>query len=79
MVDSSTRVVNITEAKAQLSRLVDEAASGNRVVIGKAGKPVEVFQAHAADVEVLPACDRMSVVRAFAEQFTPYTTLSFTT
>lgn len=44
-----TRVVNITEAKAQLSRLVDEAAAGKRVVIGKAGKPVAVLQAYSSD------------------------------
>lgn len=44
-----TRVINITEAKAQLSRLVEQAAAGKRVVIGKAGKPVAVLQAYEAD------------------------------
>lgn len=37
------KVVNITEAKAQLSRLVEEVQSGGRVVIGKAGRPVAVL------------------------------------
>ena len=32
--------VNIHEAKTQLSRLVDEAASGDPFIIAKAGKPM---------------------------------------
>lgn len=32
--------VNIHEAKTQLSRLVDEAASGESFIIAKAGKPM---------------------------------------
>lgn len=32
--------VNITEAKAQLSRLVDRAVKGEPFVIAKAGKPL---------------------------------------
>lgn len=34
------RVVNIHEAKTQLSRLVDQAAKGEPFVIAKAGKPL---------------------------------------
>jgi prevent-host-death family protein len=34
------RTVNIHAAKTQLSRLVAEAASGEEIVIAKAGKPV---------------------------------------
>lgn len=33
-------MVNIHEAKTQLSRLVEEAARGTEIVIAKAGKPV---------------------------------------
>ena len=33
------RVFNLYEAKTQLSKLVDEAASGEEIVIAKAGKP----------------------------------------
>lgn len=33
-------VVNMHEAKTHLSRLVDRAASGEDIVIGRAGKPV---------------------------------------
>jgi len=32
--------INIYDAKTQLSRLVDQAASGEDVVIARAGKPV---------------------------------------
>ena len=32
--------VNIHAAKTQLSRLVDEAAAGNEVIIARAGRPV---------------------------------------
>lgn len=34
------RTVNIHEAKTHLSRLVEEAAEGEEIVIAKAGKPV---------------------------------------
>ena len=43
------RVVNISEAKAQLSRLITEVQSGKRVIIGKAGRPVAVLSAYDAD------------------------------
>ena len=33
------RILNIQEAKTHLSRLVDEAVSGEEIVIAKAGKP----------------------------------------
>jgi prevent-host-death family protein len=34
------RQVNLYEAKTQLSRLVDEAAKGDTIIIAKAGKPM---------------------------------------
>lgn len=48
------RIVNISEAKAQLSRLVEEARQGRRVVIGKAGHPVAVLTAYEEDPEPRP-------------------------
>jgi prevent-host-death family protein len=33
-------LVNMHEAKTQLSRLVDRVAAGEEIVIGRAGKPV---------------------------------------
>lgn len=44
-------VVNISEAKAQLSRLVEEVQGGGRVVIGRAGRPVAVLVAYASSPE----------------------------
>lgn len=35
-----TEVVNLYDAKTQLSRLLDRAAAGEDIVIGRAGKPV---------------------------------------
>ena len=35
-----TTLVNIHAAKTQLSRLVDEAAAGQEVIIARAGRPV---------------------------------------
>jgi prevent-host-death family protein len=34
-----TTVVDIAEAKAHLSKLLDRAAAGEEIVLGKAGKP----------------------------------------
>ena len=34
------RTVNVHEAKTHLSRLLEEAAAGEEVVIAKAGKPI---------------------------------------
>ena len=33
-------IINISEAKAQLSALIEKALAGEEVIIGKAGKPV---------------------------------------
>lgn len=34
------KIVNIHEAKTHLSKIVDEVAAGNEVIIAKAGKPL---------------------------------------
>jgi prevent-host-death family protein len=34
------KVVNVHEAKSTLSRLVEEAAAGEEILIARAGKPV---------------------------------------
>jgi antitoxin (DNA-binding transcriptional repressor) of toxin-antitoxin stability system len=36
----ASAVVNIYEAKTQLSRLVDQAAAGDEVIIARGGKPI---------------------------------------
>jgi prevent-host-death family protein len=33
-------IVNVHAAKTHLSRLIDEAAAGNEIIIARAGKPV---------------------------------------
>ena len=33
-------VINVYEAKTQLSKLIDRAAGGEEVILGKAGKPL---------------------------------------
>lgn len=43
------RVVNVSEAKAQLSRLLLEVERGETVVIGRAGRPVARLVAYEAD------------------------------
>jgi prevent-host-death family protein len=35
-----TELVNIYDAKTQLSRLIDRAAAGDDILIGRAGKPM---------------------------------------
>jgi prevent-host-death family protein len=44
-------VVNIHEAKTHLSRLVDRAAAGEEIVIGRAGKPVARLVAYRPEVK----------------------------
>jgi prevent-host-death family protein len=34
------KVINVHEAKTNFSKLLDRAAAGERIIIGKAGKPV---------------------------------------
>ena len=34
------KIINVHEAKTHLSRLLEEVAAGEEIVIGKAGKPV---------------------------------------
>jgi prevent-host-death family protein len=43
--------VNIHEAKTHLSRLVDRAAAGEEIVIGRAGKPVAKLVAYVPPVK----------------------------
>ena len=38
-----TLIVNVHEAKTQLSRLLERVANGEEIVIAKAGKPVAIL------------------------------------
>ena len=42
-------IVNVHEAKTHLSRLVDRAAGGEDIIIGKAGKPMARLVAYRED------------------------------
>ena len=44
-------ITNISDAKASLSRLVERAQRGERIIIGRAGKPVAVLTAYRANDE----------------------------
>lgn len=44
-------VVNVYEAKTQLSRLLERVAAGEEIVIGKAGRPVAVLVPYREQVE----------------------------
>jgi antitoxin (DNA-binding transcriptional repressor) of toxin-antitoxin stability system len=46
----SNAIVNIYEAKTQLSRLVDQAAAGEEIIIARGGKPVARLSRLAAPV-----------------------------
>jgi len=43
------RIVNIHEAKTHLSQLVKDAAEGEEIIIGKAGKPVAKLTAYTGE------------------------------
>lgn len=44
-----TRMVNIHDAKTHLSRLLEQVAAGERVVISKAGTPIADLVPHHAE------------------------------
>ncbi len=44
-------IVNIHQAKTQLSRLVEQAAAGEEIIIGKAGRPVARLVAYSEHTE----------------------------
>ena len=39
-LDSNMNVINVHDAKTNFSKLLERVASGARIIIGKAGKPV---------------------------------------
>lgn len=59
--------VNIHEAKTHLSRLLEQAARGDEVVIAKAGKPIARLVPIAAKEPRRPGIARGRVTDAFFE------------
>jgi prevent-host-death family protein len=45
------KIINVHEAKTHLSRLLEEVAAGEEIVIGKAGKPVAKLVPYKAKYE----------------------------
>ncbi|MCP4040975.1 MAG: type II toxin-antitoxin system prevent-host-death family antitoxin [Gammaproteobacteria bacterium] len=43
-------ITNISDAKANLSRLIREVQNGKDVIIGKAGRPIATISAYKADL-----------------------------
>jgi len=48
------KVINVQNAKTHLSRLIEEAAAGEEIVIGKHGKPIARLSAYAPRKEMRP-------------------------
>ena len=46
------QIVNIHQAKTQLSKLIAKTQKGENVIIGKAGKPIAILSAY--DVKLKP-------------------------
>jgi prevent-host-death family protein len=48
------KVINVQEAKTHLSRLIDQVAAGESVLLGKHGKPLAKLSPYAPRTEVRP-------------------------
>lgn len=48
------KVINVQNAKTHLSRLIEEAAAGGEIVIGKHGKPMARLSAYAPRKQMRP-------------------------
>ena len=48
------KVINVQEAKTHLSRLIDAAAAGECILLGKHGKPLAKLTAYAPETEERP-------------------------
>ncbi|GEM_PF-134736 len=64
------KTINIHEAKTHLSRLVEQAATGEHFVIAKAGKPmVKVVSLHTPDASKVKRIGFMATEIAVPEDF----------
>ncbi len=67
----NVKIVNVQEAKTHLSRLIDQAASGEIILIGKYGKPLAKLTAYAPQSEQRPLGgleDQISISADFDEE-----------
>lgn len=49
------KVINVHDAKTNLSKLLERAANGERIIIGKAGKPMARLEPYSGTKAVHPA------------------------
>jgi prevent-host-death family protein len=65
-----TRTVNISEAKANLSKLADEVASGEEVIVSRAGKPVmKIVPLTPQEIEAFRPQRSNRLLGKYAEEF----------
>ena len=63
-------IINISEAKAQLSSLIEKVLAGEEVLIGKAGKPVaKLVRYERSDKKLIPGAIFMGVALLFGILF----------
>ncbi len=66
-----SKVVNVHEAKTHLSRLLDEVAAGEEIIIAKAGKPVARLTAMKSAAPRRPGLVKGRVTDVFFEPLPP--------
>jgi prevent-host-death family protein len=66
-----TKIVNVHEAKTHLSRILDQVAAGEDIVIAKAGKPIAKLTAVRAAAPRRPGLAKGRVTDAFFEPLPP--------
>ena len=62
------KVVNVQEAKTHLSRLIESAAAGEEIIIGKHGEPMVRLSSFSVPSDPRPLGGRESEIR-IAEDF----------
>ncbi|TVP75580.1 MAG: type II toxin-antitoxin system prevent-host-death family antitoxin [Puniceicoccaceae bacterium] len=61
------KVINVQEAKTHLSRLIDSAAAGEDIILGKHGKPMVRLSSFAASKEPRRLGGREGEIRLAAD------------
>ena len=61
------KVINVQDAKTHLSRLIDAAASGEDIVLGKYGKPMARLSSYTASTQPRRLGGREGEIRIAAD------------
>lgn len=65
-----SRTVNISEAKANLSKLADEVASGDEVIVSRAGKPImKIVPLTPQEIEAFRPKSSQRILGKYADEF----------